>query len=163
MEKTSHNKREVSFMHNKNFDFVSTNKENKKSNYNRYIIFSIVITLLALIISIIGMNVKNKIKASHTSTDVNQNATDYYTLKQESSQEVDIENESLSSPKEKKDIYTITIYMEKISVFKNNETFPFIVSDASVNLLTSEDLRMLEQGIQTSDYNEVRYFLEDFE
>lgn len=150
-------------MHNKNFDFWSSNNRNKNKKHNPYIIFSIVITVFAIIISFGSLIVKNNLKALETSAETNQNSSNYYTPKEESSQEADKETTNMHSLEEKKDVYTITIYKEKISVFKNNETSPLIVSDASLNLLTAEDIRLLEKGIKTSDYNEVRYFLEDFE
>lgn len=61
------------------------------------------------------------------------------------------------------DTYRVTIYKEKITVFKNDEDEPYMTLDLPISLLPEEDRTLLEEGIELESVSAMRAFLEDYE
>lgn len=61
------------------------------------------------------------------------------------------------------DTYRVTIFQEKITVFKNDENEPYMTLDLPVSLLPEEDRTLLEEGIELDSITAMRAFLEDYE
>lgn len=61
------------------------------------------------------------------------------------------------------DTYRVTIYEEKITVFKNDEDEPYMTLDLPISLLPEEDRTLLEEGIELESMSAMRAFLEDYE
>lgn len=59
--------------------------------------------------------------------------------------------------------YRVTIFQEKITVFKDGEDEPYMTLDLPISLLPQEDRALLEEGIELESATAVRAFLEDYE
>lgn len=73
------------------------------------------------------------------------------------------ENSTSSKPERTDGMYTITVYNGKIGVFSGTDEIPVAVLDFPVNTLPSEDLELLENGIELESLMAVKSFLEDYE
>lgn len=61
------------------------------------------------------------------------------------------------------DTYRVTIFQEKITVFKNGGDEPFMTLDLPISLLPEEERNLLEEGIELESTTAMRAFLEDYE
>ncbi|WP_099204203.1 hypothetical protein [Scatolibacter rhodanostii] len=141
--------------------YTASRRQNK-SYYRRYTSYAILITLLAVVITIISLSLKKEL-GHQTTREPTPNYMDNYNAKNQASQEDEILEKAVIASETENESYKITIYDEKIAVFKNDENEPFLMTNILINHLPQEDIRMLEEGIFFDSYNHVRQFLEDFE
>lgn len=139
----------------------------KKQNgnpYQRYTYYVLGIALLAVIISIIGFAVRrNAADKSLVPIEANQNYMPNYSAKAPASQENEVFESGAPEKPLEKQTYRVGISGGKIAVFKNDDTAPFMITKVYVEHLPEEDVRLLQNGIILSSFQEVKAFLEDFE
>ncbi len=139
-----------------------TSDKNSKNPYQRYTSIIASIALLAVVISLVSLTFKRNQNTQPATAAPNQNYMDNYNANHDTSQETGKTADNEEETTTQQDFYRIGVFDEKISVFKNTEPTPFLVTNVFVHSLPKEDLRLLQEGIQFDDYNKVRSFLEDY-
>lgn len=139
--------------------------ENKPRLYQNGTMLLILITAVALIVTIVTLVLKSP-AATPVQGTPGKNHSSYYTPNDSSSQEtadsLEKDSKSAGTNGEKEERYTITIYNGKIGVFKQGESEPFVISDISVYLLPQQDIDLLQKGISATGFSQVKAILEDY-
>ncbi len=131
----------------------------KFKNYKKMTLVLSLIAMVALVVTAAAFSLKKK-SVAPAQTIPYQHTTSYYNPKISSSQE--IPNTPQPSPASVPERYLITVCDGKIGVYKNEESSPFLTSPVEVYLLPQADIELLQKGIVTNSFAEVKAILEDY-
>ena len=137
---------------------------NKKTiiNQKTIIVPLILIAIFSFITTIATRSIKNSILAS-AQISTNTQSELFFSSNYIPTATPSQENSSETPSKTVSEEYYITIHNDKIGVFRNYETEPFIVANVPVYLLPKGDIQILQKGLHANSMTQVKSILEDYE